>query len=172
MLEEAFDNQQGCAADEDPQEYTLQNRTPAYIADGFERKAGADKEKGDYQTLAAEKVGIFEKCRTANFIIEYWEVDRQICRCNDSENKIENKIGDFDLATAFLEIGSGERYWDDPKGTFELDGSGYLKGLGTVFAGGTNHRAGVVNGDSTPCTELLIGEANVVAENRENKECN
>ena len=118
LLPSPKDIEQRPDADDYPQEQALHEGLEAYGAEHVGGERGADEEHRQREALAGE---------ARDGLAYGWHSIEQVGVEHDGDDEVEDKPGDGDLAPIALEDErGGQCQRDDPQGTGELDGGGYL----------------------------------------------
>jgi hypothetical protein len=140
------DEGQGEAADDNPEDNSLEEGPEADFADGGAGDSCSDQVQRGGETEAAEN---------AERRSEMGEI-RNVSIYEGGEAEKQNEPGPLDLAFGFFYGGGADGQRDDPEGAGELYGGADDEGDGAVFGRGTDDRAGVMNGERGPEAELFL----------------
>src|SRR5437016_9321420 len=157
-------------ADREPQQHSEQEGAPAHLSQGGAGDTTADEEqrRGEAESAKSEEPmrGMLER--------------REIRIANGGQNKKRDEPGERDAGTAVATgrnsmgpaVLDGRREKcerNDPESAGEFYGGADNQGLGSVFRGGADDRAGVVDRQRGPQSELRLRKTERVSDRRKNQ---
>src|ERR1700739_3482627 len=143
---------------------TTPSQTPRIIGraprpEGLRGDAVADEEEGDGEAqLAKMRQPVIREMQLGHIALH-----------NRGKNEEQDEPGQLHPALALPDCGNTNRDRNDPEGTGELDGGSDGESDGSVFRGGSDDGAGVVNGQCGPKPELRLREMQQPANRRKQK---